>query len=187
MNGAPAMQHHHLGRVPASRSCRIAAALVMNNSNRNSAGAAAIWFANGSKTSRTWEAQGNASDRGRPPAGFGSSNQPGNSPAQSARVNDANRPPWARGDSQAGAAGGRGHVPPPRRLTTATVRILTTTTELFESAFLQSAAHALQLRAATYSPPSRSYPAPSRSYSAPAPSRSYSAPAPHAPTPAKPS
>ena len=150
---------------------------AMNNSNRNSAGAAGNAGSQmAGKSSRTWEAQGNASDRGRPPAGFGSSNQPRNSPAQSARGNDTNRPPWARGDSQAGTAGGQGsrssapayssnrpnsgnndrnypdqrsYSPPPTRNNSAP---------------------------RTYSAPSRNYPAPSRSNSAPAPSRSYSPP-----------
>ena len=52
--------------------------------------------------SRAWDAQGNATDRGRAPQGFGSSNRPTNAPAQnSARVmND--RPPWANGGAQRG-------------------------------------------------------------------------------------
>ena len=56
---------------------------------------------------RTWEAQGNASDRGRPPAGFGSARQAGNSPSQSTRGSQGNRPPWVRGDSQSGGASGQ--------------------------------------------------------------------------------
>src|SRR6266403_4056165 len=55
---------------------------------------------------RTWEAQGNATDRGHAPAGFGNSNRPASAPAQTARMNDANRPPWARGNSQSGAVNG---------------------------------------------------------------------------------
>ncbi|HUC54532.1 MAG TPA: DUF6600 domain-containing protein [Candidatus Cybelea sp.] len=119
---------------------------------------------------RTWEAQGNTSDRGRPPAGFGSSTRSENSPAQSARNNEANRPPWARQGAQSSGPNGqasrpsspnynsnrsnnngRSYSPPPTRSYSAP---------------------------RTYSAPSRSYPAPSRP-SAPshsAPSHSYSAP-----------
>src|SRR5260370_23901630 len=60
---------------------------------------------------RSWEAQGNATDRGRAPAGVGSSNRPTSAPVQSARMSDANRPPWARGDSQTGAPSGQSSRP----------------------------------------------------------------------------
>ncbi|MGB9467196.1 MAG: DUF6600 domain-containing protein [Candidatus Acidiferrum sp.] len=107
---------------------------------------------------RTWEAQGNTSDRGRAPQGFGASNSPANSSPMTAR---GNRPPWA-GASAGGSAnnemrsagGNRSYTPP------------------------QGNAPSYNR---SYSAPSRSNPAPSRSYSAPtrsysAPSRSYSAP-----------
>ena len=152
----------------------------MNNSNRNSAGAAGNSGSQmAGKTSRTWEAQGNASDRGRPPAGFGSSNQPGNSPAQSARVNDANRPPWARGDSQSGAAGGQGTRPSSAPAYNSNRQNSDNNNRNYSNQRSYSPPPTRSNSAPrTYSPPSRSYPAPSRSYSAPAPSRSYSAPAP---------
>jgi hypothetical protein len=152
---------------------------AMNNSNRNSSAPTGnTGSARTGSGARSWEAQGNTSDRGRPPAGFGSSSQAGNSPTQSARNNDANRPPWARQGAQSSGPNGqasrssapsynsdrspsynnnrnpsqqRSYSPPPTRSNSAP---------------------------RTYSAPSRSYPAPSRSYSAPAPSRSYSAPAP---------
>jgi len=112
------------------------------------------------RNGRTWEAQGNTTDRGHAPAGFGSSNRPANAPSQNAPA-QGNRPPWAgNGANNQGSRpsapsynnrpnysnGGsasqpRSYNPPPSR---------------------------------TYSAPSRSYPAPSHSYSAP--SRSYSAP-----------
>src|SRR5260370_1466834 len=56
---------------------------------------------------RNWEAQGNASDRGRAPAGFGSSNRPGGSETLSARETQGNRPPWARDSSRSGAPSGQ--------------------------------------------------------------------------------
>jgi hypothetical protein len=112
-------------------------------------------------SARSWEAQGNTTDRGRAPAGFGSSNRPANAPTQTARLNDANRPPWAREGGQSSPSNGqfarpstpsnnasrgpsqpRTYNPPPSRSYSAP---------------------------RTYSAPSRSYPAPSRS--APAPSR----------------
>jgi uncharacterized membrane protein YgcG len=45
-------------------------------------------------SSRTWSAQGNTTDSGRAPQGFGSTNRPSNS-ASAARTNSSNRPPWA--------------------------------------------------------------------------------------------
>jgi hypothetical protein len=45
-------------------------------------------------SSRTWNAQGNSTDSGRAPQGFGSSNRPANSTA-AARPTSSNRPPWA--------------------------------------------------------------------------------------------
>lgn len=108
----------------------------------------------GTNNSRNWEAQGNTSDRGRAPQGFGSSNNSGNSSATTAR---GNRPPWA-GSGAAGAAnndsrsynGGRSYTPPQGNTSN---------------------------NGRTYSAPSRSNsnPAPTRSYSAPS-NRTYSAP-----------
>jgi hypothetical protein len=53
---------------------------------------------------RTWEAQGNATDRGSAPAGFGSSNRPANPTTQIAPMNDMNRAP---SDSRSGALSGQ--------------------------------------------------------------------------------
>jgi hypothetical protein len=111
--------------------------------------------------SRTWEAQGNATDRGRAPAGFGSSNGPASGPAQSARATSGDRPPWAKGGAQPGVNGaasrpaisgnnGRSYQPPPNAN-----RAYTPAPQRSYSA------------PRTYSAPSRSYPAPSRSSSAP--------------------
>ena len=99
---------------------------------------------------RSWNAQGNTTDRGQAPRGFGSStNSPSNNSNMSARAN--NRPPWAGPGAAANAGNGRSYTPPQGN-----------------SAYGNRG----------YTPQSRSYsaPAPSRSYSAPAPSRSYSAP-----------
>ena len=119
--------------------------------------------------SRVWEAQGNTSDRGRAPQGFGS-DRSANSGAGSQNTHNAqgDRPPWARGGAQPGSGnnpgsraqapnynnnrpnysnGGRSYAPPQRNYNPPQ---------------------------RNYSPPSRTYSAPSRSY--PAPSRSYSPP-----------
>jgi hypothetical protein len=118
---------------------------------------------------RTWEAQGNATDRGNAPQGFGrSNNAPANGTTQGARVHLADRPPWAGSANSSGSGlsspssntnrpassnGSRSYEPPSRSSSSA---------------------------GRTYSAPRSSYPSP-RSYSAPsrsysAPSRSYSAP-----------
>jgi len=60
---------------------------------------------------RIWEAQGNATDSGRAPAGFGTSNRPANSLTPTAGMNNANRPRSARGDLQYGAASGQASRP----------------------------------------------------------------------------
>jgi len=72
---------------------------------------------------RSWSAQGNSTDSGRAPQGFGSSNRPATSPNTS-HVSSANRPPWAgsyngaaprnsanRSPSNYGS-GGRSYTPP---------------------------------------------------------------------------
>jgi len=133
---------------------------------------------------RTWEAQGNTTDRGRAPAGFGSSNQQGNPRAQTAREASGNRPPWARGDSQSAAVGGRGSRPSApsyngdRPSSSNNGRSYTPQRTYSNSPSYGNRGYS-QPRSynppptrsysspRTYSAPSRSYPAPSRSYSAP--------------------
>ncbi len=59
---------------------------------------------NGSRppaSNRSWNAQGNSTDSGRAPQGFGSSNRPATS--QTARMNSNDRPPWSgRGNTSNG-------------------------------------------------------------------------------------
>jgi hypothetical protein len=50
---------------------------------------------------RTWNAQGNATDSGRAPQGFGSSSRPAT--PQTARMNSNDRPPWARSGNNSGS------------------------------------------------------------------------------------
>ena len=62
--------------------------------------------------SRAWEAQGNATDRGRAPTGYGGPNRPANQPPQSERMPRSDRPAWAgRPDSGASNSGPRGAMP----------------------------------------------------------------------------
>jgi hypothetical protein len=69
----------------------------------------------GGNNSRSWSAQGNTTDHGQAPNGFGSSNNHGssnNSTMSAARVN--NRPPWAGSGAQANGGangGGRSYTP----------------------------------------------------------------------------
>ena len=124
--------------------------------------------ASGTTGGRSWEAQGNTSDRGRAPQGFGGSNTPQNNTTQSVHLNRSDRPPWAGSGSNGSvnnAAGSRS-----------------------TSSTYNGNRPAYSNNNRSYAPPSRSYSAPSRSYSAPrssypssprsysAPSRSYSAP-----------
>jgi hypothetical protein len=51
---------------------------------------------------RSWNAQGNTTDSGRAPQGFGSTNRPAT--PQTARMNSNDRPPWARGGNSGGAS-----------------------------------------------------------------------------------
>jgi uncharacterized membrane protein YgcG len=105
------------------------------------------------RNGRTWEAQGNTTDRGREPAGFGSSNRPANTPSQNTPATQGNRPPWA--GNGANNQGSRPSAP-----------------NYNNRPNYPNGGSASQPR--SYSPPTRTYSAPSRSY--PAPSRSYSAP-----------
>jgi hypothetical protein len=56
---------------------------------------------------RSWNAQGNTTDSGRAPQGFGSSTRPAT--PQTARMNSNDRPPWARGGNS--SSGGAANAP----------------------------------------------------------------------------
>jgi hypothetical protein len=147
-----------------------------------------------SNSPRTWDAQGSATDRGRAPAGFGSSNRPANEPSQIARA-DANRPPWARSNAPSGAASGQASRPsapnnnstnrpsysnngrsyaPPQQTQRDTPAYNGNRGSSQPRSYNPPPSHSYSAPSAprTYSAPSRSYPAPSHSYSAP--SHSYS-------------
>ena len=144
----------------------------------------------GANTSRTWEAQGNVTDRGRAPSGFGSSGHPANPSSPSAGALRNDRPPWAGGSQPGGAnssarpstpsysgnrpnysSSGRSYNPPSRSYSTQ---------PSYSAPSRNNSAPSRSYSAQpNYSAPSRTYSAPSRSYSSgnySAPSRSYSAP-----------
>jgi hypothetical protein len=135
---------------------------------------------------RTWEAQGNSTDRGRAPAGFGGANHPVNAPAQSDRIPRGDRPAWA-GNSNARANGPASRVPamnnnsvrssyanngrsyePPQRTNRSTPPYNNDRGSSQPRSYNPPSSNSSPR---TYSPPSRSYPAPSHSNSAP--SRSF--------------
>jgi hypothetical protein len=138
--------------------------------------------------SRSWSAQGNTTDRGRAPSGFGSE-----SSGRNTAMNRSDRPSWAQGSNRSyspperssGNNGGnngadrsynnssRGYSQPNSG------RGAYSQPRSYSAPPSQSRSYSAPSR--SYSAPSRSYSAPSRSYSAPsrsnsAPSRSYSAP-----------
>ena len=111
---------------------------------------------------RTWEAQGDTTDRGRAPQGFGSSNMPAAHPGNAGVQNNtrgatftrSDRPPWAgSGANGAGSVNSR------------------------------SNGSTLNGNRPAYNNNSRSYEPPSRSYSPPSNSRTYSAPRSYYPAP----
>jgi len=142
---------------------------------------------------RTWQAQGNTTDRGRAPQGFGRSSGPVGGSTQGARMNQSNRPPWAS-SSQIGGTSSRaqGGFNSPANGSTSRQGAPSSSSNRAPSSMnnrsytppqrtAPSQSYNAYPQQRSYTPPSRSYSAPSRSYSAPsrsysAPSRSYSAP-----------
>jgi hypothetical protein len=154
---------------------------------------------------RTWSAQGNTTDRGRAPQGFGSpsSNRP-NGTSQAAPSAHADRPPWAGSANSrtSGNVNSRSNAPAvnsnrpsfgqsnsggqsnssrgfgnQNRSYQPPARSSAPSYNGGGSRSYQAPSRSYAAPSRSYSPPARSYSAPSRSYSAPsAPSRSYSAP-----------
>src|SRR5258708_7214191 len=58
---------------------------------------------------RSWNAQGNTTDSGRAPQGFGSSDRAAT--PQTARMSSTDRPPWARGGNSGNRRGGPSNAP----------------------------------------------------------------------------
>ena len=111
---------------------------------------------------RSWEAQGNTTDRGRAPQGFGSERN--SNEANTTARNRSDRPPWAgsgptntnnsRGAGNQNYSGGRSYQPQQRTAPNNNNRNYSTPSQ-----------------PRSYNPPARNYSAPARTYSAP--SRSY--------------
>jgi len=107
----------------------------------------------GGNNSRVWSAQGNATDHGQAPRGFGSStNSTVNSSNTTAR---GNRPPWAGAGASANAGGGRSYTPPQGNASSGN-----------RGYTPQSRSYSAPAPSRTYSAPNRTYSAPSRSYGA---------------------
>jgi len=107
----------------------------------------------GGNNSRNWSAQGNTTDRGQAPRGFGSStNSASNNSTMSARAN--NRPPWAGSGAAANAGGGRSYTPSQGNAASGNRGY----------APQQSRSYSAPAPSRSYSAPNRTYSAPSRSY-----------------------
>jgi hypothetical protein len=128
----------------------------------SNAGTAADRGATGGAGVRTWSAQGNSTDRGTAPHGFGSNRSTSTAAnvgsTQSARAPRSDRPPWA-GSASNGSANGS---------------VASRSESSAGSRSYEPAARSYSAPSRSYSSPRSSYPS-SRSYSAP--SRSTSAPA----------
>jgi len=152
---------------------------------------------------RNWSAQGNATDRGRAPQGFGggSSNRPANGANQTARATHSDRPPWAGSGSRSPSnsassrssspsynndrpsGGNRSYQPQSRpsyssnnsnRPSYSNGGSRSYQPQSRQNSNRPSSSYSSGNGSHSYEPPSRSYSAQSRGYSAP--SRSYSAP-----------
>src|SRR5438094_1324887 len=143
-------------------------------------------------TTRTSEAQGNATDRGRAPQGFGSnrptnapaassprtsndrpqpgsgSGRPSNGPARNSARVYADRPPWAGNGGPTGNNAPSRSSAPNRGRSSEPPQRGSSRPSYENRGYNQQPSYTPR----TYSSPGRSYPAPSRSYSPP--SRSYS-------------
>jgi hypothetical protein len=148
--------------------------------------------ANGASNTRTWAAQGNSTDRGRAPQGFGSNtNRPnstavgvgGNAP-QPAPLNRSDRPPGAGSGSNGGTprspysnsnsnSNGWSYQPPSGANSGPPSRSYQSPRSSYPSSRPDSAPRSNSAPPRSYSAP-QSYSAPSRSYSPP--TRSYSPP-----------
>src|SRR6266851_4445010 len=136
---------------------------------------------------RNWSAQGNATDRGRAPQGFGggSSNRPSNGAGATGPAAHSDRPPYAGSGSRSTPSstgslstspsyGNNRSYHPQSRPNSASNNNNRPAYSNGSSRSYQPPSRSNSNPSSSYSAPSRSYSAPSRSYSAP--SRSYSAP-----------
>jgi hypothetical protein len=171
-NGAMSQRQRELSnnRPPSANAGINGRASVNGN-----AGTSANRPANGA---RNWAAQGNATDRGRSPQGFGSgsADRPSNGTSQTARVTNSDRPPWAGSSSRNTPNGASSRTASPNYNSNRPSSSYSNSNRSY-----QPPSRSYSAPSRSYSPPSQNYSAPSRSYSAPsrsysAPSRTYSAP-----------
>jgi hypothetical protein len=167
---------------------------AMPNSNRATSNVMSNGPQRSGSNSRTWEAQGNSTDRGRAPQGFGNSNRPSNAPAQNSPRNMgdrpaqgpssstsprarmmSDRPPWAGNGSPRGNSGSSAPSYNSNRPSYSNggrsyepPQQRNSGPSYGNRGYSQQPSYSSPR---TYSAPSRSYSPPSRSYSAP--SRSY--------------
>lgn len=168
-NGAASRQNELNQSRPSANNGRELNGSVNGNAGQRSA--------NGS---RTWEAQGNVSDRGHAPQGFGS-DRPAGSPNTSARVNRTDRPPWAGSGPSVSNEGSRGNNTYAGRANNAPNNYGGRSGNPSQRGYNYPAP-----AQRSYSPPDRSYSPPQRSYSYPAPAqRSYSPPSRSYPAPSR--
>jgi len=123
---------------------------VAGNRGNSAANTRAAGTSSGN-SSRTWAAQGNVTDRGKAPQGAGTGTR--SNSVQTARVNQGDRPDWARSSANSGAAGTRNNS-----ATNYSNRAPNTSPN---RSYTPSTANR------GYTPPQRTYSAPSRTYSAP--------------------
>jgi uncharacterized membrane protein YgcG len=109
---------------------------------------------------RTWEAQGNTTDRGNAPQGFGHNTPAVNGNNQATRSHLADRPPWAGTGSTGSANTSGGRLSSPSNTNRPTY---------------SNGSRSYEPPSRTYSPSSRTYSSPRSSYPSSSP-RSYSAP-----------
>ena len=132
---------------------------------------------------RNWSAQGNATDRGRSPGGFGGASS--NGVSQTASATHSDRPPYAGSSSRPLANGGGSRPTSPsynndrqtggNRSYQPQSRPSSPSSNSNRPSYSNGGGRSYEPPSRSNSAPSRSYSAPSRSNSAP-PSRSYSAP-----------
>jgi hypothetical protein len=160
---------------------------AIGRTNTTNSGVGANANAGRSSTARTWEAQGNSTDRGSAPRGFGSDrvNSPnggagyGNGSSQGARYSRSDRPAWAgsgtKGNaSVSGNANGSRSTNPPSYNNRPSYSNNNRSYQPPARSYSNDS-RAYQAPSRSYSSPRSSYPSSRPSYSAPAP-RSYSAP-----------
>jgi uncharacterized membrane protein YgcG len=172
--------------LSAGRPASSAMSTRQNQLSQNRPSTAAGTINNRTSGTRNWEAQGNTTDRGRAPQGFGRSNGPANNAplnnsAPATRSGRSDRPPWAGSGSNGLANSSGAHSSSPSLNGNRPAYSNNERSYQPPSRSYSNNNRSYSAPGRTYSAPRSNYPAAPRSYSAPshtysAPSRSYSAP-----------